>query len=125
MNPAAHLIVEEAVAVAVSMRVVSAGDAYKYLLRAVATADGDRSLSTPLARCYAEAGSPPGRWLGSGLHARGNGDLREGDEVCGAQLRLPVGMGRDPRTGEPLGRGLSAQRCFRPDTPAQLAGKVT
>ena len=45
----------------VSMRVMSAGDGYKYLLRTVAAGDGDRSLSTPLTRYYAEAGTPPGR----------------------------------------------------------------
>jgi hypothetical protein len=38
----------------VSMRVMSAGDGYKYLLRTVAAADGNRSLSTPLTRFYAE-----------------------------------------------------------------------
>lgn len=53
----------------VSMRVMSAGDGYKYLLRTVAAGDGDRSLSTPLTRYYAEAGTPPGRWLGSGVTA--------------------------------------------------------
>ncbi|GEM_PF-2441021 len=42
----------------VSMRVMSAGDGYKYLLRSVAVADGDRSLSTPLTRYYAEEGTP-------------------------------------------------------------------
>ncbi|GAB3062635.1 hypothetical protein GCM10027079_31840 [Sediminivirga luteola] len=44
--------------VTVSMRVMSAGDGYKYLLRTVAAADGDRSLSTPLTRYYVEAGTP-------------------------------------------------------------------
>src|SRR5699024_3854332 len=73
---AAHLRVKEAAAVTVSMRVMSAGDGYKYLLRAVAAADGDRSLSTPLTRYYAEAGNPPGRWLDSGLHTLGDGELR-------------------------------------------------
>ena len=52
----AHLI-----GMTVSMRVMSAGDGYKYLLRSVAAADGDRSLSTPLTRYYAEEGTPPGR----------------------------------------------------------------
>lgn len=42
----------------VSMRVMSAGGGYRYFLRMVAAADGDRSLSTPLTRCYAEAGTP-------------------------------------------------------------------
>lgn len=42
----------------VSMRVMSAGDGYKYLLRSVAAVDGDRSLSTPLTRYYTEQGTP-------------------------------------------------------------------
>ncbi|WP_425309072.1 hypothetical protein AADG42_10010 [Ammonicoccus fulvus] len=44
----------------VSMRVMSAGDGYKYLLKSVAAGDGDRSLSTPLTRYYAEARTPSG-----------------------------------------------------------------
>lgn len=106
----AHLKVEEAVTVTVSMRVMSAGDGYKYLLRTVAAADGDRSLSTPLTRYYAEAGNPPGRWLGSGVHTLGSGELHEGDEVSEAQLQLLDGMGRDPLTGEPLGRAYPEYR---------------
>ena len=48
----------------VSMRVMTAGNGYKYLLRSVAAGDGNRSLSTPLTRYYAEVGTPPGRWMG-------------------------------------------------------------
>lgn len=44
----------------VSMRVMSAGDGYKYLLKSVAAGDGNRSLSTPLTRYYTEAGTPWG-----------------------------------------------------------------
>ena len=55
----------------VSMRVMTAGDGYKYLLRSIAAGDGDRSLSTPLTRYYAEAGNPPGFWIGQGLAALG------------------------------------------------------
>lgn len=47
----------------VSMRVMRAGDGYKYLLRSFAAADADRWLSTPLIHSYAEAGTPPCRWL--------------------------------------------------------------
>ena len=90
----------------VSMRVMSAGDGYKYLLRSVAAADGDRLLTTPLTRYYAEAGTPPGRWLGSGLTGLGEGRLATGDQVSEAQLQLLIGMGRDPITGEPLGRAF-------------------
>ena len=87
----------------VSMRVMSAGDGYKYLLKTIAAADGDRSLSTPLTRYYVEAGTPPGRWLGAGVAALGKGELSVGDRVSETQLPLLIGMGRDPVTGTPLG----------------------
>jgi len=86
------------------MRVMSAGDGYKYLLRSVAAGDGDRSLSTPLTRYYTEEGTPPGFWIGSGLGRLGHGELVEGAQVSEAQLQLLIGMGHDPITGEPLGR---------------------
>ncbi|WP_326833280.1 relaxase domain-containing protein [Cutibacterium porci] len=70
----------------------------------MAAGDGDRSLSTPLTRYHAEAGTPPGRWLGSGVAALGHGELTTGAQVSEAQLQLLVGMGRDPITGDPLGR---------------------
>lgn len=88
----------------VSMRIMGAGDGYKYLLRTVASADGERSLSTPLTRYYAEQGTPPGRWMGSGLAALGHGEIHEGAQVSEAQLQLLLGMGLDPVTGDPLGK---------------------
>lgn len=88
----------------VSMRVISAGDGYKYLLRTVAAGDGERSLSTPLTRYYSAKGTPPGRWMGSGVQCLGTGRIVDGSEVTEAQLQLLIGMGRDPVTGEPLGR---------------------
>ncbi|MGR0221548.1 MobF family relaxase [Agromyces sp. ZXT2-6] len=87
----------------VSMRVMSAGDGFRYLLRTVAAGDGDRSLSTPLTRYYSAEGTPPGRWMGSGLHALGS-TIVEGSEVSEEQLQRLIGLGRDPVTGEPLGR---------------------
>jgi conjugative relaxase-like TrwC/TraI family protein len=88
------------------MRVMSAGAGYQYLLRSVAAGDGNRQLSTPLTRYYTEAGTPPGRWLGSGLHALGHGEVRQGDVVGEQQLALLLGAGSDPVTGEPLGRAF-------------------
>ncbi|QXE29460.1 MobF family relaxase [Microbacterium paraoxydans] len=88
----------------VSMRLMSAGDGYKYLLRTVAAGDSDRSLSTPLTRYYSAEGTPPGRWMGDGVAALGGGQLAVGTEISEAQLQLLIGMGRDPITGEPLGR---------------------
>jgi conjugative relaxase-like TrwC/TraI family protein len=94
------------VVVTVSMRRMSAGSGYQYLLRSVVAGDGNRSLSTPLTRYYAEAGTPPGRWMGSGLCAFGDGRLRAGTVVSEDQLALLVGMGRDPVTGVQLGRAF-------------------
>ncbi|AYF99621.1 conjugal transfer protein [Protaetiibacter intestinalis] len=89
---------------------MSAGDGYKYLLRTVAASDGDRSLSTPLTRYYNAEGTPPGRWLGAGIATLGSGRISAGDHVSEVQLQLLVGMGRDPITGEPLGRAYPEYR---------------
>ncbi|MER7604752.1 MobF family relaxase [Nocardioides sp. NPDC127503] len=88
----------------VSMRVMHAGDGYKYFARSVAAADSNRAASTPLTHYYAVTGTPPGRWLGSGLPGFGVGQVTEGAQVTEAQLALLIGMGRHPVTGDPLGR---------------------
>lgn len=107
--------------VTVSMRVMSAGDGYKYLLRTVAAADGDRELSTPLTRYYAEAGTPPGQWLGSGVASLGKGQLAVGDRVSEAQLQLVMGMGRDPITGDPLGLAFPVYKSVPQRIEARIA----
>ena len=111
----------------VSMRVMSAGDGYKYLLRTVAAADGERPLSTPLTRYYAEAGTPPGRWLGSGLSSLADRRISAGSRVSEAQLELLLGMGRDPGTGAPLGRAYPEYAASDPNTnsPSSSAGQPT
>ncbi|WP_114906995.1 MobF family relaxase [Ornithinimicrobium murale] len=103
------------------MRVMSAGDGYKYLLRTVAASDGDRSLSTPLTRYYVEAGTPPGQWLGSAITALGRGQLAVGDRVSEAQLQLVMGMGRDPITGDPLGLAFPAYKSVPERIEARIA----
>ena len=89
-----------------SIRVMSAGRGFEYLLKSVVAGDGDRDLGTPLTRYYTAEGTPPGTWLGSGLAGLGRdgaGRLREGDEVTEAQLARLLGSGTDPVTGGQLG----------------------
>ena len=58
----------------------------------------------PLTRYYTEEGTPPGRWMGSGLGALGDGQLAAGDRVTEVQLQLLIGTGHHPVTAAPLGR---------------------
>ncbi len=109
----------------VSMRVMSAGKGYQYLLKSVVSGDGNRSLSTPLTRYYAEEGTPPGRWLGSGLHAVGGGTIKRSDRVSEEQLALLLGMGRDPVSGDPLGRAFLEYAAVSARVAARVADLST
>ena len=106
----------------VSMRVMSAGDGYKYLLKTVAAADGDRPLSTPLTRYYMEEGTPPGRWLGAGVAALGKGEIQVGDRLSEDQLQLLMGTGCDPITGDKLGLGFPTYTSQAQRIEARIAG---
>jgi len=88
----------------VAMRVMSAGAAYRYLLKSVVVGDGSRDMTAPLIRYYTEKGAPPGRWFGSGVEGLAAGRIHDGEEVTETQLRRLLGEGRDPDTGMPLGR---------------------
>ena len=88
----------------VSMRKMTPGHGCNYLLKSVVVGDGNRPLRTPMTRYYAEAGTPPGVWMGSGVTEFGNGQLEPGAEVTPAQLELLLVHGREPVTGEQLGR---------------------
>jgi hypothetical protein len=57
----------------VSIKRMSAGDGYRYLMKSVVVGDGERDLGTPLTRYYAAKGNPPGRWIGAGLAGLGGG----------------------------------------------------
>lgn len=59
------------------------------------------SLSIPLTRFYAEAGSP-GSLARRGIGAL-SGVIAKGDQVSEAHLQLLVGMGQHPVTGDPFG----------------------
>jgi conjugative relaxase-like TrwC/TraI family protein len=123
---AAHLLcIAEERAVTVSMRVMSAGNGYKYLLRTVAAGDGQRSLSTPLTRYYSAKGTPPGRWMGSGLPGLGSGRIVEGDEVTEAHLQRLIGLGCDPVDASPLGRVYPAYHSPADPAPTGISQEMS
>ncbi|GAB3088539.1 MobF family relaxase [Isoptericola nanjingensis] len=98
----------------VSVRKMSAGNGYEYLTRSIRNADLDAapvvgaaagSWVDPVAAYYAEAGTPPGFWLGAGVLDLGGGRaLRPDDPVTTTHLRRLLGEGVDPVTGKRLGR---------------------
>ncbi|WP_341359014.1 MobF family relaxase [Georgenia sp. M64] len=88
----------------VSMRVVSAGKGYGYLLRSVVQGDGDATQAAGFTRYFTEAGTPPGVWMGNGVAYFGAGELRPGMTVTPEQLQTLLGRGSDPVTGANLGR---------------------
>lgn len=87
----------------VSIRVMTAGQGYRYLLNSVVVSDGDREAAVALTRYYEQTGTPPGRWHGSGL-AGLEQPIAPGAEVSEEQLRRLLGRGHDPVTDAPLGR---------------------
>lgn len=96
-----------------TIRPMSAGRGYEYLLKTVAAGDGDRDLGTPLTRYYAESGSPPGTWLGTGLASLDDGTgtgVDEGSTVTEEHLVRLLGQGVHPVTGAKLGHPYPSLR---------------
>lgn len=104
----------------VSMRRINAGRGYDYLLKSVVRGDRNIADPNPVTRYYTEEGTPPGRWMGSALHAFGDGEIKRGDTVTAQQLSLLIGMGRDPVTGDQLGRAFP----HFPNLAARVAARV-
>jgi conjugative relaxase-like TrwC/TraI family protein len=93
------------VGVTVSIRKMSLGAGYRYLMSSVARGDVTGPAGTALTRYYAASGTPPGRFLGAGLAGLGDGvGVGPGTEVSEEHLFRMLGMLQDPVTGAPLGR---------------------
>lgn len=75
------------------MRVLSAGEGYRYLLKSNAAGDTGRHLATSLTRYYSAAGTPPGFWLGNEL-------LRDGGRLSPPALLGTIGREVDQKDGE-------------------------
>ncbi len=93
-----------------TMRRLSLGKGYRYLMESIATGDGREQQSSPLTRYYAESGTPPGVFLGSGLAVLGGlAGVEKGSQVSETHLYRMLGEVTDPVTGEPLGRAANTQ----------------
>lgn len=91
--------------VTVSIRKISLGAGYRYLMASVARGDGAEPASSPLTRYYVESGTPPGRFLGAGLAGLAGGQgVRAGSTVTEEHLFRMLGMLQDPISGEQLDR---------------------
>ncbi len=89
----------------ISLRRMSLGSGYRYLMESVAVGDGAPGGSSNLTRYYAESVTPPGVFLGAGLAGLDGGrGVAVGSQVTEQQLLNLLGMCADPITGEPLGR---------------------
>jgi conjugative relaxase-like TrwC/TraI family protein len=96
----------------VSIRRMTLGSGYKYLMSSVAQSDGASQHASALTRYYAESGTPPGRFIGQGLACLGYGvGVEPGTQVTEEHLFRMLGMVQDPLTGEQLGRPPCAQKA--------------
>lgn len=86
-----------------SLKKLSAGDGYTYLIRQVAAHDSTERGYQSLGDYYTEKGESPGRWWGSGLASLG-----VSGEVSEAQMRALFGEGRHPDADQ-IERELIAQ----------------
>jgi conjugative relaxase-like TrwC/TraI family protein len=89
----------------ISLRKMTLGSGYRYLMESVAAGDGVVGATSNLTRYYAESGTPPGVFMGAGLAALDEGrGIEAGAQVTEQQLFNLLGMCADPVTGKPLGR---------------------
>jgi TrwC relaxase len=94
----------------ISIRRVSLGGGYRYLLRSVAAGDGAGGTNA-LARYYAASGTPPGVFMGAGLaHLDGGRGVAPGTQVSEEHLERMFVACADPVSGEPLGAAPKAPR---------------
>jgi conjugative relaxase-like TrwC/TraI family protein len=95
-----------------SIRPMTLGAGYRYLMSSVARADEGHSAAA-LTAYYAASGTPPGRFLGSGLAGLNDGaGVRVGATVSEEQLWRMLGMLQDPLTGSQLGRSPTGGRQY-------------
>ncbi|USX47875.1 MobF family relaxase [Dietzia kunjamensis] len=93
-----------------TLRAVHAGTGYQYLLRSVATHDADPQ-GMALSDYYAAKGTPPGRWIGSGLDGLDSKSATAGAVVTEAQMAALYGEGLHPDTDAKMLAGTALKDC--------------
>ena len=89
----------------ISIRRVSLGGGFRYLMESVAAGDAGSRPADGLAAYYAATGTPPGRFLGAGLVDLDAGrGVEKGSTVGEEHLRRMLGEMCDPVSGEPVGQ---------------------
>jgi conjugative relaxase-like TrwC/TraI family protein len=94
-----------------TIRRLSIGAGYKYLLKSIAVGDGPAGTDkSNLVRYYSETGTPPGVFLGAGLVGLNNDlGVAVGQSVTAENLQRMLQDCADPITGEVLGRTPSTK----------------
>jgi conjugative relaxase-like TrwC/TraI family protein len=93
----------------ISIRRISLGGGFRYLMESVAVGDGAPERTNNLARYYAESGTPPGIFLGAGLaDVDGGRGIEPGAVVTEDHLFNMLAACVDPVSGEPVGRTPAA-----------------
>ena len=99
----------------ISIRRISLGGGFRYLMESVAMGDGAPERSNNLARYYAESGTPPGIFLGAGLaDVDGGRGIERGTLVTEDHLFNMLAACADPISGEPVGRTPAASPTAAP-----------
>jgi conjugative relaxase-like TrwC/TraI family protein len=114
----------------ISIRRMSLGEGYRYLMESVAVGDGARIGADGLTRYYSESGTPPGMFLGAGLAGLNGGKgVEKGATVSEEHLFRMLGMCADPVTGKALGqapnRGVQSLARRIRDRTAAIPAEVT
>jgi len=95
----------------ISIRRISLGGGFRYLMDSVAAGDGAAERSNGLARYYASSGTPPGVFLGAGLAELDSGrGVEVGSQVSEEHLETMLAGMADPITGEAVGGTPKAPR---------------
>ena len=94
-----------------TIRRLSIGAGYKYLLKSIAVGDGPEGTDkSDLVRYYSETGTPPGVFLGAGLVGLDDGrGVAVGQSVTAENLQRMLQDCADPITGEVLGKAPSGK----------------